>query len=252
MPPYAPQPHLTDITTSSAAFTWDPVIDQGDGAGRDFFASGMDHYTSWLTLNGSTARLQLASSTSPRSMVELRMTPGDTACIHVIAFDKLQNASPQGIACAGALSPPPMPAWSWAGRVAANPNPVGLVGLDSWFWLSPTPASTTVEETYRGLSYAVTATPAGADWDFGDGTSVRYIDASGFGQAYPQPSGVVNMYQAHREAGYRVQSSIRFGFSWNALVGGRSIGPYPLDPIVMPALPLEYPVEQAEPELVGI
>jgi len=44
-PPYAPQPRATDMSTSSVSFTWDPVGDQGDGAGKDFFASGMGLYS---------------------------------------------------------------------------------------------------------------------------------------------------------------------------------------------------------------
>src|ERR1700681_688659 len=93
MPPYPPQPRVTDITTSSVAFTWDPVDDQGDGAGRDFFSSGIDHYTSWLTLNGLPNRLQPASTNQPRTLALLNMAPRDMACVHVVAFDKLQNAT---------------------------------------------------------------------------------------------------------------------------------------------------------------
>src|SRR5882762_8910694 len=58
MPPHSPLPRVTDMTTSSVTFTWDPVGDQGDGSGKDFFSSGMDHYASWLTFNGSPARKQ--------------------------------------------------------------------------------------------------------------------------------------------------------------------------------------------------
>jgi hypothetical protein len=252
MPPYPPQPRVTDMTTSSVSFTWDPVDDQGDGGGRDFFSSGLDHYTSWLTLNGSRNRLQLASTSRPRHLAQLDMRSRDTACVHVIAFDKLQNATAERVACAGPLAPPPMPDWTWSGRVAANPRGIGLVGLDSWFWLSPAPISMTADETDRGIRYVVTATPTGADWDFGDGASSHYLDASGFGQPYPKPSAVEHTYQAHRQAGYRVQSFVRFDVTWTAIVGGRSIGPYVLGSVRMPADPLRYPVEQAQPELTEI
>ena len=57
VPPLAPRPYLSDITATSVSFTWDPVADQGDGAGADYFVSGMDHYVSWLTLNGSSSVL---------------------------------------------------------------------------------------------------------------------------------------------------------------------------------------------------
>jgi hypothetical protein len=252
MPPYAPRPRVTEMTTSSVAFTWDPVDDQGDGAGKDFFSSGFDRYTSWLTLNGSRTRLQVASTNRPRTVTQPGMTSHDNACVHVVAFDKLQNATPERIACAGALSPPPMPDWTWRGRVAANPTGVGLVGLDSWFWLSPAPTTLVVHKNYRGIEYVVTATPAGANWDFGDGVSSQFIDVSGFGLQYPQSSAVKHTYQAHRQAGYRVQSTIRFDVTWTAVVGGKSIGPYELGSVRLAADSLQYPVEQAQPELTEI
>ena len=252
VPPVAPDPQIIAVTTSSVAFTWDPVTDQGDGSGRDFFASGLDHYTSWLTLNGSASRLQLASSSRPRTLAQLGMTSRDTVCVHVIAFDRLQNATPQRVACAGPLSPPPLPPWTWSGRVAANPNPIGLVGLDSWFWLSPAPATLTVDESYRGVHYVVTAEPVRTDWQFGDGGGARFLDSAGFGQAYPQTSTVKHAYEAHSQAGYRVQASVRFEVSWTAIVGGRRSGPYAAESLLIAAAPLAYPVEQAQPELLEI
>src|ERR1700736_536677 len=47
----------------------------------------------------------------------------------------------------------PMPPWDLAVRVAANPARVGLVGLDSWFWLDPSPRAVTVHETEAGVDY---------------------------------------------------------------------------------------------------
>ena len=85
IPPYPPQPRVSDMTTSSVAFTWDPVDDQGDGAGRDFFSSGMDHYVSWLTLNGLPSRLQLASTSGPRTLVQLNIAPRDVACVPMLS-----------------------------------------------------------------------------------------------------------------------------------------------------------------------
>ncbi|MDQ6722603.1 MAG: hypothetical protein M3003_17675 [Candidatus Dormibacteraeota bacterium] len=252
MPPYPPQPRVTDITTSSVAFTWDPVDDQGDGAGRDFFSSGIDHYTSWLTLNGLPNRLQPASTNQPRTLALLNMAPRDLACVHVVAFDKLQNATAERVACAGPLAPPPMPVWSAATQVVANPTAPGLVGLDSWFWLAPTPVAMTVHEAYRGIEYVVIADPIGADWNFGDGAVARYPDASGYGQAYPRASSVTHTYQAHNQAGYRVKSSVRYAVTWTALIQNRPVGPYGLGTVSLDARPLPYPVEQAQPELVEL
>jgi hypothetical protein len=253
VPPYPPQPRVFDMTPTSVAFTWDPVSDQGDGAGTDFFSSGMDHYSSWLTVGASPNRLQPASSGGARTLTQIDMAPHDTACLHVVAFDKLQNASPEQIACAGPLAPPPMPGWKGPDRqVVANPTPTGLVGLDSWFWLAPTPAPMTVEETYRGIEYRVKAVPAGATWDFGDGAGMRYDDSGGYGHAYPEASSVTHTYQAHDQTGYRVGSSVRFDVTWTAFVRGRWVGPYSLGTVSLKARSLSYAVEQAQPELVDV
>jgi hypothetical protein len=251
-PPYPPRPRLIAMTTSSVAFTWDPVADQGDGTGPDFFASGMDHYTSWLTVNDSASRLQFQWTSSPRTLTALNLGPQETACVHVQAFDRLQNATAEQIACSAPLVPPPMPAWAIQSRVLANPAAPGLVGLDSWFWVAPAPTVMTARVTSLGVDYTVTASPAGADWDFGDGSSARYLDASGFGNAYPLASPVTHVYQAHSQSGYGVQASIRYSVAWTARIAGREVGPYPLGTVTLRATPLQYPVEQAQPELIAL
>jgi hypothetical protein len=252
-PPYTPEPRVTDITTSSVAFTWDPVDDQGDGAGRDFFSSGMGHYLSWLTLNGLPSRLQLASTSGSRTLEQPGMTSRDTACVHVTAFDRLQNATSERIACAGPLAPPPMPDWSGhVSQVEANPVAPGLVGLDSWFWLAPTPEAMTFDEHYRGIDYIVTAVPSGADWDFGDGAGDRFPDSSGDGRPYPQPSSVTHTYQAHNQSGYAVKAAVQFAVTWTAVIHNHRVGPYALGTVSLDARPLRYRVEQAQPELVAL
>ncbi len=253
VPPYAPKPRVADITPNSVSFTWDPVSDQGDGAGKDFFESGMVRYLSWLTLDRSPIQLQLGSTSVPRTLEQAGMTSRDTACVHVVAVDRLQNASAEQSACGGALTPPPMPEWTGhEGKVVANPSAPGLVGLDSWFWLSPTPVPITVDESYRGIDYRVIAVPRAAAWDFGDGTSAGYEDSTGYGNAYPQPSSVIRSYQAHNQTGYDVRSSVRYDVTWTALIDGRWVGPYSLGTVSLDARPLVYPVEQAQPELVEV
>jgi hypothetical protein len=252
-PPYPPQPRVTDITTSSVDFTWDPVEDQGDGAGRDFFASGMDHYTSWLTLNGLPQRLQLASTSLPRTLTQRGMAPHDSACVHVIAFDKLRNATPERVDCAGPLAPPPMPDWSGdRSKVVANPMAPGLVGLDSWFWLAPAPAAMTLDETDNGIDYVVSAVPTGAEWDFGDGAQASYPDPSGFGLKYPEPSSVTHTYEVDNQSGDAVNASVQYAVSWTALIHHHQVGPYALGTVSLDAGPLRYPVEQAQPELIQL
>jgi hypothetical protein len=253
VPPFDPKPYVSTITSSSVGFTWDPVADRGDGAGRDYFVSGLDHYVSWLTLGDRSMQLQLASTSAPRTVSLTGMTPGERACIHVEAVDRVQNSTADQVSCASPLVPPPMPSWHAPDiAVAANPRGVGLVGLDTWFWLAPAPATLTVEETIQGSQYVVTATPVAASWDFGDGTSAApSTDTSSFGRPYPRQSSVTHTYQAHSQAGYKVRSTIRYDVTWSAVAGGRRFGPYTLGSIEIPARPNIYPVEQAQPELIA-
>jgi hypothetical protein len=251
VPPFNPQPYVAAVTPTSVAFTWDPVADQGDGAGLDYFVSGLDHYVSWLTLGGRPDRLQLASSTVPRAMTLAGISSHEIACLHVQAVDRVQNSTAEQVLCAAPLDPPSMPIWPPTGSaVTANPTARGLVGLETWLWLAPTPSILTMDEAHQGTQYVVTATPVAADWDFGDGGSARIRDSSAFGRAYPQTSPVTHTYEAHRLGGYIVQATVRYDVSWTAVVGGLSFGPYPLGAVARPAQPLVYPVEQAQPELI--
>jgi hypothetical protein len=248
--PFTPRPYVAAVTSVSVSLTWDPVADRGDGAGADFFMSGVDHYVSWLTTGGS-ARLQLASTTGPRVVSLVGLRGGDVACLHVVAVDAVGNASPQGMECGSALVPPPAPSWPDPGvAVAANPSAPGLVGVDTWLWLAPLPLPIVVQEVDRGVGYTVSATPVGARWDFGDGDSTTFEGAAGFGTVYPAQSSVTHVYQAHRAGGYAVQAFIRYAVSWTAHVAGRDYGPYPMDALDLAAIPLAYAVRQAEPELV--
>jgi hypothetical protein len=249
--PYPPAPRVVAASPVSVTFTWDPVADQGDGSGQDFFVVGMDHYTSWITIAGSAAKLQLESTPGPRTIVQ-PLAPLQTACVHVQAFDRLQNATADEVKCAQALAAPPMPGWLLTSKVAANPAPRGLVGFDSWLWLDPAPGAVSVPETYQGVQYVVVAVPQGVGWDFGDGVGAVYATRSGFGVPYPDRSTVFHDYQADRQAGYLVQAAVGYVVSWTALVGGAWVGPYPLGNVMRSAVPLAYPVEQAQPELLHI
>jgi hypothetical protein len=80
---------------------------------------------------------------------------------------------------------------------------------------------------------------------------MQSTDSSGFGRAYPQESSVTHAYQAHSQAGYAVRAVVRYDVTWSAMAGDRSFGPYPLGSIEIPARPLVYPVEQAQPELIA-
>jgi len=253
VPPPAPQPRVVAVSTSSVQFTWDPVVDRGDGAGADYFAAGMDHYASWLTLDGRLQPLQLLFTPQPRVVKREGMSPADVACVHVQAFDKLQNASPVRVACSRALATPPMPAWMEMGsRVVANPEKIGLVGLDSWFWLDPAPRPVTVHEVDGGNDYYITATPLSAQWDFGDGAHADLTGPAGYGRPYPQQSSVTHVYEAHNQLGYPVQAWVRYAVTWTASIAGQESGPYPMGTFVRPAVPIRFSVEQAQPELMRV
>jgi hypothetical protein len=251
VPPFNPQSRVAAVTQSSVSFTWDPVADRGDGAGRDYFVSGLDHYVSWVTLGGRPEKLQLASTARPRTVTVDGLSPQESACLHVQAVDRVQNSTADQVTCAAPLVAPAMPPWpSPAAAVTANPTGPGLVGFETWLWLAPAPASLTVEQIDRGTRYAITATPAGVDWDFGDGQATHAEGDGGFGRPYPRPSSITHTYEAHNQAGYSVRATIRYDVSWTATVGGQSFGPYPLGSVELAARPLVYPVEQAQPELI--
>ena len=253
VPPPAPRPEVLRISTNSVAFTWNPVVDVGDGAGADYFVAGMDHYTSWVTMNDSSQPRQLLETVEPRTVTQAGMSPLDVACVHVQAFDRVQNASPEQVKCSRALAAPPMPRWTeLAARVVANPAGIGLVGLDSWFWLDPAPHAVTIHEINGGIDYAITATPVSATWNFGDGGIADLAGASGYGRPYPQPSSITHVFEAHTQDGFIVRASVRYAVTWTASMAGRSPETHPMGMFVQTALPLRYPVKQAQPELLRI
>jgi hypothetical protein len=181
------------------------------------------------------------------------MSPVDVACVHVQAFDRVLTASPEQVACSRALAAPPMPPWNeLAARVRANPARVGLVGLDTWFWLDPKPRAITVHENDSGTDYAITATPMSVAWQFGDGARSDIAGPAGYGGPYPQQSSVTHVYEAHSQDGYPVKASIRYAVSWTAFIAGQTVGPYPMGIFLETAAGLLYPVEQAQPELLRI
>jgi hypothetical protein len=251
VPPFPPAPRVIATGPTSVTFTWDPVADQGDGAGRDYFEAGMDHYSSWITVDGGPAQ-QVTSTVAPRT-ITAGVLPNQDVCVHVVAIDRVGNATPDQAMCGKALGAPPMPAWlPLASAVTANPAPVGLAGLETWFWLDPRPQPMLATETYDGVAYRITAAPIGADWDFGDSAGDRYSGASSFGVPYPTRSPVTHVFQAYSQSGFAVVAKVRFEVTWMALINGTWIGPYPMGTTEEPAVPLAYRVEQAQPELVRL
>jgi len=58
------------------------------------------------------------------------------------------------------------------------------------------------------------------------------------------------MFQAHSRLGYVVGASVSYRVSWSAFVAGSWVGPYPMGSVQRAAVPLVYPVEQAQPEVL--
>jgi hypothetical protein len=107
-------------------------------------------------------------------------------------------------------------------------------------------------ERYHGIDYTVNAVPTGAEWGFGDGAGADFPDSSGYGRPYPQRSSVTHAYEAHSQSGYAVQASVQYAVTWTALIHNHRVGPYALGTVSLDARPLRYPVEQAQPELIGL
>ena len=251
VPPFPPRPRVTAVTPSAISFTWDPVSDRGDGAGADYFAAGMDHYVSWLTVSDRPGSFDLASTPSPRVVQLANLSPGEIACVHVEAVDRLQNTTADQSVCGSPVVPPPMPTWGLMSvQVVANPAPRGLVGLESWFWLSPGPASLSSAQVVRGVRYVIDASPVSVQWDYGDGASVVLAGSAGYGQAYPVRSQAAHAYEAHSQAGYLVGAAVRYAVTWTAYEGATAFGPYQLGTVLIDSMPLRYPVTQAQPELI--
>ena len=249
VPPNPPAPRVLAVTTSSVSFGWDAVSDRGDGAGADYFEAGMDHYRSWLTINGGPPQ-QAADSVDPRRITASGLAAGQDACVHVVAYDRLQNATPEQQACARVLAPPPVPAPPTPPGIGVSPAPPGLAGLDTWFWLTPKPAPMTSELDLDGYHYRITQTPAGVDWSFGDGSQLSLAAPTGLGLAYPATSPVTHVYQRHNAAGYAVRATVDWTLSWSVLAAGTWYGPYALGSQSSPPALLNYPVRQAQTELL--
>jgi len=250
VPPNPPAPRAVTLTPSSVTFGWDPVSDRGDGAGADYFESGMDHYRSWLTIAGGPPQ-QLADSPEPRRLTAPGLAAGQDACLHVLAYDRLQNATPEQQACARVLAPPPVPAPPPAPTIRVSPAAPGLAGLDTWYWLFPPPATTSIDLNLGGYQYRITQAPTAVAWAFGDGSTQNLAAPAGLGLAYPAESPVSHVYQRHSAAGYPISATVSWSLSWSVLAAGKWYGPYALGTQSSPPALLTYPVRQAQTELLA-
>jgi hypothetical protein len=131
----------------------------------------------------------------------------------------------------------------------ARPGALGLAGLETWFALDPAPQAVHAQLVQDGVTYDLTATPADATWTFGDGTDLALSGPSAFGVLTATDT-VVHAYDAENQTGYKVGCVVEFAVSWTATAAGTRLGPYPAGTLTVPARPLTYPVEQAQPELL--
>src|SRR5207245_4681541 len=129
------------------------------GSGQDLYTSGFDHYTSWWTLADGMPR-DLEVTSLARTVTASGLSPGQRACVHVQAFDKLANATPESVLCGTSVAPPPLGGLQLdPGRIAARPPALGLTGLPTWFALQPAPRIARERLVQDGLTYAIPPTP---------------------------------------------------------------------------------------------
>jgi hypothetical protein len=249
VPPYAPQPRTVSVSANAVKFAWDPVADRGDGSGPDLFTSGLDHYTSWWTSADGKVH-DLASTANPRTVTAGGLRPGQQACVHVQAVDRVGNATPESVRCATTIHPPSLDRLHLdAGAVVARPAALGLVGLPTWFALAPPPQGAFAQFVEDGVTYDLTATPTGARWLFGDGAELALSGSAAFGELSAADA-ASHAYETQSQGGYDVDALVDFAVSWTATASGVRLGPYPAGTVSVAARPLTYPVEQAQPELL--
>jgi len=58
------------------------------------------------------------------------------------------------------------------------------------------------------------------------------------------------VFEAHNQEGYLVKASVRYAVTWSASIAGQRVGPYPMGAFTQAAIPVRYPVEQAQPVLL--
>lgn len=130
--------------------------------------------------------------------------------------------------------------------VAANPG-VGLVAMESWFWMDGYDGAPLSEVRSLGLTVVeVQITPESYRWLFGDGTSMQ---TSTSGRPYPEESEVRHTYERSSLAtggAYDVVLEITFSAQYR-IDGGDWI---PLPPMVR-GFSDEYPVRQLQAVLGG-
>ena len=178
------------------------------------------------------------------------LSPGQTACLDVRAFDQLGNYTPVAQACAQTIPPPPLPAPPPAASINLNPPRQGLTGLPTWYWLSPAPATVTSTPAAGGYTYRIEQTPTDVAWSFGDGTTADVAMPNGSGLAYPSPSTVAHTYERYSR-GENVSATVNWALRWWVQVSGSWLGPYALPAQAQPLAPVAYPVLQAQAVLTG-
>jgi len=250
-PPEPPQPRVSAVGAHSLSFTWDAVQDRGDGSGADYWASGMDHYDSWITLGNGPVQ-DLRSSSEPRTLSVSGLAAWQQACVHVVAVDRLGNRTADQTRCAEPFGEPPAPPAPASIGLLVAPRGSGLTGLQSWFWLDHAAPTQSSSFNFNGYSFRYTFTPTAVDWSFGDGAFTAMPLPAGAGLPWPQRSTITHTYQAVSRSGYQVVASVQYSATWQVWANGQWLGPYPAAGATVPSPHLVYPVQEATSELSGI
>jgi len=247
-PPQNPSPYVYSAGYHHIGFTWAPVKDRGSGGGKDYFAIGFGHFTSWYTIGSSPVKYDLANTYKPRHILIHGLPSNATVCVHVIAVDLLGNAtSPQTLCASTFASPDLMQLRLQPFQIGINPYPFGIVGVSSWFWITnPQPVD---QQDVRCGNYLcnVTATPVYVSWRFGDGATEIIPIPTGLGKAWPNVSTVQHVYQSVDV--YAVNAAVVYSISYYVLMGQHTVGPFEAYYLHFQSNPTFYNVLQLQPYL---
>jgi hypothetical protein len=128
--------------------------------------------------------------------------------------------------------------------VEINP-PVGLAGLQAWFWVTGYAGAPVVEmPPALGHTLTIVATPTSYTWSFGDGSAP--VVTTDLGQPYPRQSDITHTYQA-MTTGTDYQVRVTFSFAVSYRVDG---GAWIALPAIQRTASASYQVGEAETIIV--
>ncbi|HEY8744556.1 MAG TPA: hypothetical protein VIU62_15790, partial [Chloroflexota bacterium] len=270
----------------------------GAGGGVDFCAQNPDQCPAAPAANAAASpRVAYVGSSPGRGAagllllaVQLRQPIVD-ACGQPPAGDPMNTGSPgvspanspavlpAPIPCPPLPAAPPLPNAQQVAlsipapypniQIGANPGPLGMTGMPSWFWIQgydggPFGAGTRINVAPQipagypascpqppgaSLAVAVQFTPTSYDWTFGDQLATSTVTTTSLGTAYPQRSDIQHLYEytsLGRPNGFPVSVTAHFHAQYQA-----NGGPWQALPDVAKTYTRDYPVQQAQSVLVN-